>query len=213
MLKKIIKNLTPPLIYKFLSFIFNQNKYQNDRLFDGEDELFKSLITNTDVYGEYGCGNSTIWVSKNYNINIYSVETDLFWQKKISKTIKNKKCEIYHADLGKVRNWGMPLNYERENFFNSYTDWIWQQKYKPTVVLIDGRFRVCCFLTTLINSNSGTKIIFDDYNDRDHYHYVEKYIKPTKKNNRQSLFIVPGKDQLDIDKIKKSINNFRYVFD
>ena len=107
----------------------------------------------------------------------------------------------------------MPLNYERENFFNSYTDWIWQQKYKPTVVLIDGRFRVCCFLTTLINSNSGTKIIFDDYNDRDHYHYVEKYIKPTKKNNRQSLFIVPGKDQLDIDKIKKSINNFRYVFD
>ena len=213
MIKKIIRNLTPPLIYKFLSFILNQNKYRNDKLFDGEDELFKSLITNTDVYGEYGCGKSTIWVSKNFDINIYSVETDLFWQKKTSETINDEKCEIYHADLGKVRNWGMPINYEREIFFHSYTDWIWKQKHKPSIVLIDGRFRVCCFLTSLIYGNPGTKIIFDDYNLRYHYHYIEKYIKPVKKNKRQSLFIIPEKNKLNIEKIKNSINNFRYVFD
>ena len=65
----------------------------------------------------------------------------------------------------------------------------------------------------MIYGNSGTKIIFDDYNVRDHYHYVEQFLKPTKKNNRQSLFIIPKKNKLNIEKIKKSVDNFRYVFD
>ena len=30
-------------------------------------------------------------------------------------------------------------------------------------VLVDGRFRVCCFLTSLKNAEQGTRIIFDDY--------------------------------------------------
>tara|TARA_Y100000996_G_scaffold368599_1_gene315073 strand:+ start:65 stop:706 length:642 start_codon:yes stop_codon:yes gene_type:complete len=213
MIKKIIRNIIPPIIYKFLSSITKLKKYNQNKLFDGEDDLFKNSISKDDIYGEYGCGQSTIWVSKNFDINIYSVESDPYWKKKTSDSIENKKCEIYYANIGIVRNWGRPINYERENFFNYYTDWIWQQKYKPSVVLIDGRFRVCCFLTSLIYGNSGTKIIFDDYNVRDHYHYVEQFLKPTKKNNRQSLFIIPKKNKLNIEKIKKSVDNFRYVFD
>jgi hypothetical protein len=211
MIKKIIRNVTPPIIYKVLSYIVNYNK--NNELFDGEDELFRNIITKNDIYGEYGCGQSTIWVSKNFDINIYSVETDPFWQKKTSSIINNKKCEIYYANLGKIGNWGVPKSYERSDFFNLYTDWIWKQKFKPTVVLIDGRFRVCCFLTSIINGNAGSKIIFDDYTLRHQYHYVEKYLKPVKKNKRQSLFIIPEKNELNVEKIKESINNFRYVFD
>ena len=213
MLKKIVRSFTPPILYKFLSSVYKINKNYENTLFDGDDRLFKNLIKNTDVYGEYGCGQSTIWVSKNFDINIYSVESDHFWKKKISKKIKNNKCTIYYANIGKVKSWGRPLNYKREIFFKYYTDYIWKQKYKPTVILIDGRFRVCCFLTSLINGNTGSKIIFDDYNNREHYHYIEKYIKPVKKSERQSLFIIPKKKYLNIKKIKKSIDNFRYVFD
>lgn len=211
MIKKIIRNLTPPIVYKILSLIYNFNKDDGNQLFDGEDKLFKNIISKNDIYGEYGCGKSTVWVSKNFDINIYSVETSPFWKKKISKIIKNKKCKIYHANIGKVGNWGVPIDHKREDNFSVYTDWIWKQKHKPTVILIDGRFRVCCFLTSLINGSVGSKIIFDDYNIRKHYHYIEKYIKPFKKNKRQSLFIIPKKEKLDILKIKKAINNFRYV--
>lgn len=213
MIKKIIRNFVPPIIYKLISFITKFNKYNQNILFDGEDNLFKNTIKHSDIYGEYGCGQSTVWVSKNFDINIYSVETDPFWKKKITNEIKNKKCEIFHVDLGNVGPWGMPKNYDKSQNFHLYTDWIWRQTYKPNVILIDGRFRVCSFLTSLIYANAGSKIIFDDYNNRQQYHYVEKYIKPVKKNKRQSLFIVPEKKNLPIEKIKKSIESFRYVFD
>tara|TARA_B110000483_G_scaffold228158_1_gene290684 strand:- start:485 stop:1126 length:642 start_codon:yes stop_codon:yes gene_type:complete len=212
MIGKIIRNLTPPIIYKVLSLLLIKSRNDENKLFDGEDKLFKSAITNHDVYGEYGCGKSTVWVSKKFDIPIYSVESDFFWKINISKTINNNNCKIKYTNIGKVGPWGVPLDYKRCKFFHNYTDWIWRQKIKPTIILIDGRFRVCSFLTSLINGNEGAKIIFDDYNVRKHYHYVEKYIKPIKKNKRQGLFIIPPKKKLNIKKIKKSINNFRYVF-
>lgn len=213
MIKKIFRNLIPPIIYKFLSQIKKLKKYDQNKLFDGNDDLFKNSFSQDDIYGEYGCGQSTIWVSKKFNITIYSVESDRFWKKKISNKINKKNCIIYYANIGIVGDWGKPINYERESYFCTYTDWIWQQKLKPSVILIDGRFRVCSFLTSLIHAKAGSKILFDDYNDRQQYHYIEKYIKPAKKNKRQSLFIVPEKKDLQIEKIKKCIEKFRYVFD
>ena len=213
MIKKIIRSLIPPIIYKFLSYIKKLKKYDQNKLFDGNDDLFKNSFSQDDIYGEYGCGQSTIWVSRKFNITIYSVESDRFWKKKISNKVKKENCIIYYANIGIVGDWGKPINYERESYFCNYTDWIWQQKHKPSVILIDGRFRVCSFLTSLIHAKAGSKILFDDYNDRQQYHYIEKYIKPIKKNKRQSLFIVPEKKDLQIEKIKKSIEKFRYVFD
>ena len=74
-------------------------------------------------------------------------------------------------------------------------------------------YRVCCFLTSLIKAAEGTKILFDDYADRKYYHYIENFIKLVKRYKRQSLFIVPKKNKLNVAEIKKSISHFRYVFD
>ena len=38
-----------------------------------------------------------------------------------------------------------------------------ENKLVPDLILIDGRFRVCCFLSSLKYGNVGTKILFDDY--------------------------------------------------
>ena len=72
-----------------------------------------------------------------------------------------------------------------------------------------------CFLASLLNSNPGTKIIFDDYFDRPYYHVVEEFIQPIDKCGRQALFIVPTEefDSLLIEKIRQEIFNFRYVLD
>lgn len=214
MIKKIIRNLTPPIIYKCLSLALHNTVSNENKLFDGDDFLFKDSITKSDVYAEYGCGESTIYVSKNFDIKVYSVESDIYWKRKIlTITSNNKQVKIYYANLGNVGEWGKPKSYKKKDSFYIYTDWIWKQKFKPTIVLIDGRFRVCCFLTSLINAKEGTKIIFDDYNNREFYHYIEKFLKPTKKYKRQSLFIVPKKKDLNVAEIKKSIASFRNVFD
>ncbi len=185
------------------------------KLFDGDDSLFKDLLKNSKNYGEYGCGLSTEWVLNNTNANILSVDTSKEWIDKISsKNVEYKKrLKLQHIDLGKVENWGRPVGYEKSYNFINYFKWIWTQDILPDTVLIDGRFRVCCFLTSIKYANENTKIIFDDYNNRPYYHVVEKFIKKEQTCGRQTLFVVKNKNKINFDLLNIEINNFHYVMD
>ena len=184
-------------------------------LFDGDDSLFKDLLKNSKNYGEYGCGLSTEWVLKNTNAKILSVDSSRDWVDKISSgnAAYNKRIKLKHIDLGDVENWGRPIGYEKSYNFINYFNWIWIQDIIPDTVLIDGRFRVCCFLTSIKYANENTKIIFDDYNNRPYYHVVEKFVKKEQTCGRQALFIVKNKNNINLDLLNIEINNFHYVMD
>ena len=212
MFKKFLKLLIPPIFrHLYLRFF----SLTSNSLFDGDDSLFRKLIFDNKIYGEYGCGLSSKWILKNTSSKIISVDTSEEWVKKV-KT-ENKKYQsrliIKHIDLGEVGSWGRPISYVNSNKFCDYTDFIWKQSEKPTLVLIDGRFRVCCFLSSLKYADAGTKIIFDDYVNRPYYHFVEKYVSRIEECGRQCLFIVPSKSKLDLDSINKDIEYFRFVMD
>ena len=184
-------------------------------LFDGDDSLFKDVLKTSKIFGEYGCGSSTEWVLKNTNANILSVDSSRNWVDKISSgnAAYNKRIKLKHIDLGEVENWGRPISYEKSYNFINYFNWIWNQDILPDTVLIDGRFRVCCFLTSIKYGKENTKIIFDDYNNRPYYHVIEKFIKKEQTCGRQALFIVENKKNINIDLLNIEINNFRYVMD
>lgn len=184
-------------------------------LFDGDDGLFKDMLKTSKIFGEYGCGSSTEWVLKNTNANILSVDSSRDWVDKIisGNAEYNKRIKLKHIDLGEVENWGRPIGYEKSYNFINYFNWIWTQDVIPDTVLIDGRFRVCCFLTSIKYGKEDTKIIFDDYNNRPYYHVIEKFIKKEQTCGRQALFIVKNKNKINIDLLNIEINNFRYVMD
>ena len=202
------------MIHFFKNF-FTKNNQNEIKLFDGDDSLFKKIVREAKVYGEYGCGDSTIWTLENTSAKIISVDTSIKYINKVRDMInKNSlRMNIHYSNLGEVGDWGRPISYVKHNHFNDYTNYIWEQAEKPSVILIDGRFRVCCFLTTLKLASEGTKIIFDDYTNRPHYHYVEKYVSRTKECGRQCLFIVPSKSSIDSNELNKDIDAFRYVMD
>jgi glycosyltransferase involved in cell wall biosynthesis len=184
------------------------------QLFDGNDSLFKSVVSRCSVYGEYGCGRSTVWVAKNSGCTVYSVDSSPEWAAKVRlecDAVGN--AHVHLADVGPVGSWGTPLGYQKHENFREYTDWIWSRGESPDVVLVDGRFRVCCFLTCLIYGAPGSNIIFDDYVDRPQYHFVERFLKPVETFGRQALFVIPEKDDLNIEGISDAINCFRFVFD
>lgn len=216
MFKKILISLTPPIVFYLLrkakkAFLNTKN---TDSLFDGDDKLFKRTISKNSIYAEYGCGASTIWVAKNVGCEILSVDSSSEWISKVkNECIAYSKLTLHLADVGEVGDWGTPVGYMRADNFNEYTDWIWTNNQKPSVILIDGRFRVCCFLTCILNAESGTKILFDDYTNRPQYHYVEKYIKPIETCGRQALFIVLKKEIFNVNDLTDSIDKFRFVFD
>ena len=210
-LGKLAKQVTPPILYRHLSRLARRGK---DELFDGDRALFERCLSNSSVYGEYGCGASTRWVLENTSIPLLGVDTDQNWIRSIDPENRYEdRLNLHWVDLGEVRAWGRPVGYGHAHRFHVYTNWIWEQDRQPDTILIDGRFRVCCFFTTILNAEEGASIIFDDYVGRRHYHIVEEFVPPAEMCGRQCLFRVPERKRLDTAAIRTMIDNFRYVMD
>ena len=193
--------------------ISNNKLKTNNILFENNDTLFKKYLMKSNVFAEYGCGQSTYWVLKNTTAQILSVDTSMDWIKTIkqSKVYDEQKIKLKYIDVGKVENWGFPIDYSKRDSFIDYTNWVWKQNLIPDTVLIDGRFRVCCFFTCLKFAKEGTIIIFDDYFDRPYYHIVENYLKVHQICGRQAIFKIFNKEKFDSKKIDTEIKNFRHV--
>ena len=64
-IKKNLRLLLPEKLINLYHKMVNHSDNSNI-LFRGDDSLFKKIIKNTNIYGEYGCGNSTKWVLKKH---------------------------------------------------------------------------------------------------------------------------------------------------
>ena len=212
-LKKLLKLFIPEIVLIIKRKIFKHKL--NSELFDGYNTLFKKSFSLKSIYGEYGCGKSTIYVLKSFNIPIYSVDSSEYWVNEIKKKYQKNNLNIKHINIGNVEPYssGRPEDYSLRHNIMNYPLYIWQQELKPNVILIDGRFRVLCFLVSLKLCDENTIIIFDDYVDRKYYHIVEEFIKPISKDGRQSLFVVSNKSNIDMNKLEFLIDKFNYVMD
>ncbi len=180
-------------------------------LFDGDDGLFKELIKHSQTYFEYGCGKSTEFVFKYSNAYIFSVDTSKDWVRKIKSLVGIKGSErlnLTWVDVGEVANWGTPTSFKMKHNFIKYAESLWLNIEKPDLVLIDGRFRVLCFLTSVKFAQAGCRILFDDYINRPFYHVVEDFCPKIDTCGRQALFEVSqtAKDQISEDLIKSFQN-------
>jgi len=213
-MKPILKNITPPILWNFFK-IFNPDTSapsDGNHLFDGDDALFKELVSQVSYYGEYGVGQSTAWVLGHTSAHVFSVDTSKQWIENVKSNLKpSNKFDLEWVDLGVLGDWGYPCTYEKRGDFHKYIESIWTRENKPELVLIDGRFRVCCFLYSLLRGEPGTKIIFDDYTNRPNYHVVEEFIAPKKTSGRQAVFVVP--ETLDSENIEIALKQFLYVMD
>jgi len=214
-IKRILKLFIPEIILIIKRKILNQSNVSKE-LFAGYSQLFKNNLHSQTIYGEYGCGQSTLYVLSNFNIPVYSVDSSRQWVDKIKiKNKNNLNLSINYVNIGNVNedSFGRPDDYSlRDNYLN-YANDIWSRELKPNLVLIDGRLRVLCFLISLKKCNPGTKIIFDDYVNRKYYHIVEELIKPSSDDGRQCLFEVGDKKNIDMKKLDFLINKFNYILD
>ena len=173
--KALLKDITPPVLWKAVRDLRTASRRRVGALFEGDDAMFEQLASTSCVYFEYGCGASTKWMMPNTDSEIYSVDTSGEWLDHVRKEAGNSdRLHLHHTDLGPLKAWGTPIGYSRCERFSDYADWPWQQGVVPNLILVDGRFRVCCFLTCLRNGAPGTPIIFDDYGGRPHYAFVER---------------------------------------
>lgn len=171
---------------------------------------FRNLVSESTCYAEYGSGESTLYVSEASTSPIRSIETDPKWVDLVRGKLP-RRGEIVRVDLGPTGRWGRPDTFDQADQFMTYISAPFAGGYSPDLVLIDGRFRVACFLYSVLHSAPGTKIVFDDYVTRPFYHIAETVVPADKIGPRQAIFTRPEK--IDDSRVRFLLDKFEYVMD
>ncbi len=160
---------------------------------EAEAALLRAEYAGAKTVLEYGSGGSTL-VAAEGGAAVWSVESDADWAAKMrgwfAANPARGAAQIHHVDIGPTRDWGHPAD---ETGFRRWPDYalsVWDRPdfAHPDVVLVDGRFRVGCFLSVLYRISRPVVLLFDDYANRPGYHRVEELVKPRDVVGRMARF-------------------------
>ena len=135
---------------------------------------------------EYGSGGSTMIGAELENVrSLISVESDALWAENMNIALETQfpqgNARVHYVDIGPTGKWGHPEKSPQN--FNKFPDYpfsVWSETNfnPPDLILIDGRFRVGCFIAAMLMTPKPVRVLFDDYVPRRNYHVVEDYFKP-----------------------------------
>ncbi|WP_341862619.1 glycosyltransferase family 2 protein [Gymnodinialimonas sp. 57CJ19] len=161
---------------------------------DEEAALVRKEYAKADTILEYGSGGSSFVALESGDKTLFTVESDRSWALTIHDTLQaahpHANFTVQYVDVGPTKAWGKPSNAQGYGRYSRYPSSVWDlvQFQQPDVVLVDGRFRVACFLTTLFRTKKPVTLLFDDYTGRINYHWIEKYVKPSQTAGRMARF-------------------------
>jgi hypothetical protein len=146
---------------------------------------------------EFGMGASTRLAFRAKVPEILSIDSDWTLGQALDLAWKSRKRPIgqifsfIHVDFGKIGDWGYPVGDEDLSRGRRYA-FAFLDGAPPDLVLIDGRFRVACFLALISRIDTPIRILWDDYFDRPWYHSVEEFLAPSRRFGRLAVFELEG---------------------
>jgi hypothetical protein len=185
-----------------------------------EKKTFNKYIKNSKHYLEFGSGGSTLHTLLKSNTRISSVESSLDWinymcKYLIIKFFLKKRLLFYYADIGKTKEWGFPISNDSKEIFPNYSNDIFSSVDSNTIdtIFIDGRFRVACLLSVILNipSTEDTIILFHDFWNREKYHIVLNYVTEIERADTLAVFRI--KNKLDLNLVKRDYEIYKYIPD
>ena len=164
-----------------------------------EAAALRSRLSNSQSFLEFGAGGSTLLAAQIGVPQIVSVESDAAFLEEVARQVGQMTGHRQYlplaADIGPTGAWGSPIDESGIQRWPDYSASVWrrltEKNWKPDLVLIDGRFRVACFLQAALHLAPGAKILFDDYRDREHYWPVSRVLEPAGFEGRMAVFDVP----------------------
>jgi hypothetical protein len=196
---------------------FSKPRIPDTPAFDPEgDRYFAARMPTARIYLEYGSGGSTIVAAKS-RVRFKTVDSDPFFlravENKITGEFGSPNGEFIYCNIGMTELWGIPifkrLSAGRCNRWKRYPLAPWlnhDASFLPDLVLIDGRFRVACALTTIkhLTNKASFEILVDDYGDRPEYREIEKYAELSSMHGRMAVF--KAKPAVNLDEIDRAID-------
>jgi len=161
-----------------------------------EARTLEEEYSKADCILEFGSGGSTVLASR-LGKKVFSVESDKAWADRMAK---ETSAAIHYCDIGPTKAHGHPKDRTMQHKWPEYPISVWDRSdfVHPDLILIDGRFRVACFLVALVRIKRETLVLFDDF-ERSQYKVVKEFFKPISENRLSIFKIKPNK--FDFSKI------------
>lgn len=125
-------------------------------MFEDEKALFDAVLSTGVNFFEFGSGGSTLFAFEHANLkSITTVDSDTKWlekvkaEKPLESDVKSGRIRFKHVDIGQTGKAGFP-DHPGAGAGANYSAAIIGAKPVPDLVLVDGRYRVACFLQTIL---------------------------------------------------------------
>jgi hypothetical protein len=182
--------------------------------------LLKETFKNKKTFLEFGSGGSTIFLLKNRK-KVFSVESNkqfYNYMRSINLVKKSLGSNLDYKliDLGATNIWGKPIEAESEVTWSNYYCEVWEHitsKDNIDVIFIDGRFRICCCLYSILKvleyNWNDTVFVIHDFWRRKKYHIILKFLDEIKSSKDLATFRV--KDNINIEEVRQMIDESALV--
>jgi hypothetical protein len=179
-----------------------------------EQALFVRLLERASSYTEFGSGGSTVLASSLVSGQIATTDSSQEWLDKVARECADAKeqnrLHLVFADIGPTREWGQPVDDSTSHRWPLYALSVWRVKSAANadLFLVDGRFRVACFLEILLRCRKEAKIAIHDYPERRGYHVVEKFADCIETAG--SLHVFTRSASFDVAAAQRRLDQARY---
>ncbi|MGD0721558.1 MAG: hypothetical protein ABR970_11010, partial [Roseiarcus sp.] len=151
------------------------------RMNDGEQALFAKHLGKARSFVEFGCGGSTVFAASHVNGPVISLDSSKEWIDQVAaacaKQVGRPQPKLFVVDIGPIGEWGRPVDDRFRERWPLYALTMWQAKAAADadLFLIDGRFRVSCFMETLLRCRPEAVVLIHDFPERKSYHVVREF--------------------------------------
>jgi len=216
--KKFYYNLAPRGLiriithYKFVYLVHVRLKraHVTDLQFAGNNGVFAQYINGAiGKYAELGSGVSTIYVKKNSQLSVLSVDNSSKWHSLVKKAHRFSESDnLILVDLGEVikGSYSVPQTYGKLFMFREYIDALFYDG-TPDIVLLHGRFLLSAFLNLIIKIDKPVTILFAGYPSYPAARsIIEQFLLPDYIDNFWGVFLL---NQREFDSEQyQIINNY-----
>jgi hypothetical protein len=150
------------------------------RMSDNECALLKSVLKCTRRYLEFGSGGSTCLAASLVTESVISVDSSVEWLDKVRQACEPEagfsRLTLAHVDIGLTIEWGYPSDSGTRERWPDYHRKIWvrSESSDADLYMVDGRFRVACFMQVLLHGRRDALIMIHDFDFRGEYHVIRE---------------------------------------
>lgn len=121
----------------------------------------------------------------------------------------NQEVTIYSPPFPEVNARGYPVSSKDKESWINYPNGLKACPKKPDLVFVDGRFRVACALTALLNLSDKTIIIIHDFWTRPTYHEILPFVKILERSS-DSTIVFQRAESFDTAAAEQLLEKYRY---